>query len=75
VPLAELARCRVGDDGDVTVAQPSRAVLRHLSGLAARASRLLVCLHGTGNRSPRVAVKVFASQGRVAWRGPGLSQR
>jgi hypothetical protein len=72
VPLAELARCRVGDDGDVTVAQPSRAVLRHLSGLAARAGRLLVCLHGTGNRSPTRRGEGVCVSGscRVAWPRP-----
>jgi hypothetical protein len=37
VPRAELACCRVRDDGDVTAAKPSRAVLRLLSGPAIRA--------------------------------------
>jgi hypothetical protein len=52
VPREELACYKVGDDGDVTAAQPSRAVSRPLSGPAARADRKLVCLHGAGNRSP-----------------------
>jgi hypothetical protein len=38
VPRAELACCKVGDDGDVMVAQPGRAVLRLLSRPAARAA-------------------------------------
>jgi hypothetical protein len=52
VPRVGLECCRVGDDGDVTAAQPSRAVLRRLPGLAARAGRQVVCLHGAGTRSP-----------------------
>jgi hypothetical protein len=48
----EFACGRTGDDGDLTAAQLSRAALRPLSRLATRAGRQLVCLHGTGNRSP-----------------------
>jgi hypothetical protein len=50
VPRAELACCRVGDDGDLMAAQPGGAALRLLSGPAAVAGRRLVYLHGMGNR-------------------------
>jgi hypothetical protein len=72
VPQAELACCRVGDDGDVMAAQPSRAVLRLLSGSAARAGRQLVRLHGAGNRSPTRRSEGVCVSGsrRVAWATP-----
>jgi hypothetical protein len=75
VPWAELACCRVGDDGDVTAAQPSRAVLRPQSGPAARVGYQLVCLHGAGNRPPTRRGEGVCVSGscRVAW--PCLSQR
>jgi hypothetical protein len=63
---------KVGDDGDVTAAQPSRAVSRPLSGPAARVDHKLVCLHGAGNRSPmRRGEGVCVSEScRVAWPTP-----
>jgi hypothetical protein len=64
--------CRVGDDGDVTATQPSRDVLRLLSGPAARTGRQLVRLHGAGNRSPTrrdEGVHILGSR-RVAWPTP-----
>jgi hypothetical protein len=72
VPRTELACCRVGDDGEVTDAQPSRAVLRLLPGPAARAVRRPVCLHGAGNRSPtRRGEGICVSRSRrVAWTMP-----
>jgi hypothetical protein len=72
VSRAELACYRVGDDGDLTIAQPSRAVLRPLSGPAARSGRQLVCLHGTGNRSPTRRGEGVCISGscRVAWPAP-----
>jgi hypothetical protein len=39
VPRAEFACCRVGDDGDLTATQLSRAALRLLSGPAVGAGR------------------------------------
>jgi hypothetical protein len=75
VPRAELACCRVGDDGDLTAAQPSRAALRLLSGPAARAGRQLVHLHGMGNRSPRVIVGVFTPWDHATWFGLRLGRR
>jgi hypothetical protein len=59
VPGAELACCKVGDDGDLTATQPSRAALKLMSGPAARVGRQLVCLHGMENWPPRVVVEVF----------------
>jgi hypothetical protein len=52
VPRVEFACCRVGGDGDLTVAQLSRAALRLLSGLVACMGHQLVCLHGMGNQPP-----------------------
>jgi hypothetical protein len=52
VPRVELACCRVGRDDDLMVARLSRAALRLLLWLAARAGRQLVHLHGVGNRPP-----------------------
>jgi hypothetical protein len=68
----ELACCRVGDDGDVTVAQPSRAILRPLSGPDAPVGRQLVCLYGAGNRSPTRRDEGVCVSGlcRVAWPTP-----
>jgi hypothetical protein len=68
VPRAELACCRVGDDGDLTAAQPSRAALRLLSGPAG-------ALHGMGTRSPTRRGEVFAPWDRVAWCSSRLSRR
>jgi hypothetical protein len=72
VPRAELACCRARDDGNVTAAQPSRAILRLLSEPAARVGRQLVCLHGAGNRSPtRRAEGICLSGPRdVVWSMP-----
>jgi hypothetical protein len=72
VPRAELACCRVRDDGGVTAAQPSRAVLRLLSGPAARVVRQLVCFHGAGNRSPMRCGEDVCVLGtyRVSWPTP-----
>jgi hypothetical protein len=69
---AVLACCRVGDDGDLMVAQPSRTVLRPLSGPAARGGRQLVCLHGAVNRSPTRRGEGVCVSGscRVAWPAP-----
>jgi hypothetical protein len=52
--------------------QLSRPALRPLSGLAARVGRLLVCLHGAGNRSPtRRGEDVHVSRSRrVSWPTP-----
>jgi hypothetical protein len=50
VPRVKFACCRVGDDGDLTAVQLSRAALRLLSGPAAYAGRHLVYLHGTPTR-------------------------
>jgi hypothetical protein len=74
VPRGELACCRVIYDGDVMVVQLSRAVLRLLSGPAARAGRQLVCLHGAGNWSPtRRGEDVCISGSRlVSWPTPQL---
>jgi hypothetical protein len=69
VPRAEFACCRVGDDGDLTAAQLSRTALRLLSGPAADAGRQLVCLHGMGNRPPRVVAEVFTRRDRATWSG------
>jgi hypothetical protein len=52
VPRVEFACCRVRGDGDLTVAQLSRAALRLLSGPAACTGRQLVCLHGMGHPPP-----------------------
>jgi Zn-dependent metalloprotease len=52
VPRVEFACCRVGLDGDLMVAQLSRAALRLLSRPAARAGRQLVHLHDIRNCSP-----------------------
>jgi hypothetical protein len=72
VPRAELACCRVRDDGDVTAAQFSGAVLRLLLGPAARTGCQLVCLHGTGNRSPTRRGEDVCVSGsrRVSWPTP-----
>jgi hypothetical protein len=70
VPRAELACCRVGDDGDVVAAQLSRAILRLLLGLATRAATSWCVCMARGIGSPRIAVKMFASRGRAACRGP-----
>jgi hypothetical protein len=72
VPRAELACCKVRDDGDVMATQPSKTVLRLLSGPAAHAGRQLVCLHGAGNRSPtRRGEDVCVSGPRcVSWPTP-----
>jgi hypothetical protein len=72
VPRAELACCRVKDDGDGMAVQLSRPALRLLSGPAARIKRQLVCLHGTGNWSPTRRgedVRVSGSC-RVSWPMP-----
>jgi hypothetical protein len=69
VPRAELACSRVGGDGDGMVVQLTRPALRLLSGPAARTGRQLVCLHGTGNRSPTRRdedIRVLGSR-RVPW--------
>jgi hypothetical protein len=52
VPRAELACGRVGDDVDGLVVQPDRPALRPKSGVSYLHDRLLVHLHGAGNRSP-----------------------
>jgi hypothetical protein len=52
VPRVELACYKVGNDGDLMVAQLGRAALRLLSGPAACAGRQLACLHGVGNPPP-----------------------
>jgi hypothetical protein len=72
VPRAELACCRVRDDGDVTAAQPSRAVLRLLSGPAVRAGHQLVYLHGVGNGPPTCRGDDVCVSGsyRVSWPTP-----
>jgi hypothetical protein len=72
VPRVEFACGRVGDDGDLTAAQPDRAALRLLPGLAAGAGRQLVYLHGMGNRSPtRRGRGVHATGSRhVVWLAP-----
>jgi hypothetical protein len=72
VPRAELACCIVRDGGDVTAAQPSRAVLRLLSGPAACSGRQLVCLHGAGNRPPTRRGEDVCVSGsrRVSWPTP-----
>jgi hypothetical protein len=72
VPRVEFACYRVGDDGDLTAAQLSRAALRLLSWPAAGAGRQLVCLHGMGNRPPtRRGGGVHAPGSRhVEWLAP-----
>jgi hypothetical protein len=75
VPRAEFACCRVGDENDLTVAQLSRAALKLLSGPAASAGCQLMCLHGMGNRPPRVVAEVFTHRDRATWSGSPLSQR
>jgi hypothetical protein len=72
VPRVELACCRVRDDGDVTAAQPSRAVLMLLSGPAVRVDRQLVCFHGVGNWSPTHTGEDVGISGsrRVSWPTP-----
>jgi hypothetical protein len=72
VPRVELACCRARDDDDMTAAQPSGAVLRLLSGPAARADRQLVCLHGAGNRFPTRRDEGICVSGprRVVWPMP-----
>jgi hypothetical protein len=74
VPWAELVCGRAGDDGDGMVVQLSRPALRLLSRPAARTGRQLVCLHGVGNRPPRVVVETSASRGHAACCGPHLSR-
>jgi hypothetical protein len=71
VPRAELACCRVGDDGDVTAAQPSMTVVRLPSGPAARTGRHLE-LHGAGNWRPtrRGEGACVSRSCRVAWPTP-----
>jgi hypothetical protein len=49
VPRVEFACCRVGRDGDLMAARLNEPHLRLLSGLAARACRKRVRLHGMGN--------------------------
>jgi hypothetical protein len=75
VPRVELACCRVGRDSDLMVTQLSRAALRLLSRLVARAGRQLVHLHGMGNRPPRVVAEVFTCRDRTTWCGLCLGRR
>jgi hypothetical protein len=75
VPRVEFACYRVGGEGDLMAAQLSRAAIRLLPGPAARAGRQLGCLHGMGNRPPRVVLEVFARRDRAMRYGLRLGRR
>jgi hypothetical protein len=76
VPWVEFACCRgVGCDSDMMDVRPCRAALRLLSESSARACRLLVCLHGMGNRHPTRRSERVHMLGCATWYGLCLGRR